>query len=442
VLPYPPAIAEPTVGLNRLPRQPEAFLMDPLRSSGMHLMCADDELTYLDFAGFHGSQPLGMNPPEFDADPLFQSRLLLAAMYKPSCSDVFTDDFAEFFARFDETFADPDLRRMFLIEGGSPAVENALKVAFDWKAQRAGADLRKPSWSVLHLTGSFHGRTGYALSLTNTRPTYTDRFPTFEWPRIPAPQVRFPIDVESVAEAEKRSLAAAEDAFTGSGGRIACVIAEPIQSEGGDNHLRGEYLRALQRLCHEHDALFVLDEVQTGAGATGRPWAYQLHGLEPDIVVFGKKLQVCGIMAGRRVHEVPGNVFETPARIGSTWGANLTDLVRATKIMEVIAERDLLTHVTAVGEHLLQRLREVQDLSGGYVENARGTGVLAAVDLPDTDARDGVLVRLRYEERILALPGGPRSIRFRPPLTVTGDEVDLLVAALTRACAAEEVEGG
>ncbi len=134
---------------------------------------------------------------------------------------------------------------------------------------------------------------------------------------------------------------------------IACFVMEPIQGEGGDHHFRPEFLQAMQALCHEHDALFVLDEVQTGAGLTGTAWAFQQLGVQPDVVAFGKKTQVCGVMAGGRVDEVPDNVFAVGSRINSTWGGSLTDMVRARRILEVVEAEGLIERAAALGPVLL-----------------------------------------------------------------------------------------
>jgi len=210
----------------------------------------------------------------------------------------------------------------------------------------------------MHLTNAFHGRSGYTLSLTNTDPVKTDRFPKFGWPRIDVPAITFPLDahLEEVIAAERRALQQAEAAFAEHPHDIACFLAEPIQAEGGDNHMRAEFLQAMQRMCRDNDALFVLDEVQTGVGLTGTPWAYQQLGLEPDVVAFGKKVQLGGIMAGRRVDEVPG-----------------------------------------------------------------------------TAERDSLLSIMREQEKILLLPCGPRSIRFRPALTISTEELSTGLKGLDRA---------
>ena len=113
-------------------------------------------------------------------------------------------------------------------------------------------------------------------------------------------------------------------------------------------------------MCREFDALFILDEVQTGVGMTGTAWAYQQLGLHPDVVAFGKKTQVCGVMAGGRVDEVPDNVFRVSSRINSTWGGNLTDMVRSRRILEVIEAEALIERSARLGEHLLTGLRDAR----------------------------------------------------------------------------------
>jgi len=330
---------------------------------------------------------------------------------------------------------DPALPHLFFVEGGALAVENALKAAFDWKSRRneAAGRSRELGGRVLHLTRAFHGRSGYTLSLTNTEPNKTDRFPKFDWPRVEVPAVTFPVE-EHLAEieaAEARSLAQAQAAFETYPDDIACFIAEPIQSEGGANHMRQEFLQAMQALCRRYDALFVLDEVQTGMGLTGTAWAYQQLGLEPDIVAFAKKVQVGGIMAGRRIDEVADNVFTVSGRINSTWGGGLVDMVRARRILEIIEREHLVDHAAQVGEWFIGELRELAARHADLITNVRGLGLMCAFDLRTRDARDATIRRLK-EERVLALGCGERSIRFRPALNVTTSELGIGLDALDR----------
>ncbi|MFT7837822.1 L-lysine 6-transaminase [Saccharothrix sp. BKS2] len=409
------------------------LVLDLNASFGVWLVDALTGERYLDLFSFFASSPLGFNSVHMVGDREFLDELAVAALHKPSNPDVYTVPYARFVHTFAEVLGDPLLPYLHFVEGGALAVENALKAAFDWKAQKLGLpDDAVDGLQVLHLERSFHGRSGYTLSLTNTEPAKTLRFPKFAWPRIPSPALRHPLAEHESAnrDAERRSLAAAEAAFAAADGMIACFIAEPVQGEGGDNHLSAGFLQAVQRLCHDNDALFVLDEVQTGCGITGTPWAYQQLGLRPDLVAFGKKTQVCGVMGGGRIDEVPNHVFAVPSRISSTWGGNLVDMVRATRVLETVERLRLLDAVTRSGQHLLDGLVALAAAHPGVVRNPRGRGLMCAIDLPDAATRDDVLARMYRDHRVIALPCGERGLRFRPPLTITEDELDLGLDAL------------
>lgn len=406
------------------------LVLDLRRSQGRHLVDERDGTVYLDMFGFFASNALGMNHPALAGDEAFVAELAAAALNKPSNSDIYTVAMARFVETFVRVLGDPRLPHLFFIDGGGLAVENALKVAFDWKSRHNESHGRSPrlGTQVMHLTGAFHGRTGYTLSLTNTDPVKTARFPVFEWPRIDAPYLG---EGRDIAAAEQLALDQAARAFAENPHDIACFIAEPIQGEGGDRHLRPEFLAAMQQLCHDNDALFVLDEVQTGVGMTGTTWAYQQLGLTPDVVAFGKKTQVCGVMAGGRVDDVSDNVFAVSSRLNSTWGGNLTDMVRTRRILEVIERDGLVDRARLLGVHLLDGLTELAQRHPTVTE-PRGRGLMCAITLPDTRFRDDVLTQLREREHVLLLGTGERGIRFRPPLTVTTEELDAAVTALDR----------
>ncbi|WP_432185793.1 L-lysine 6-transaminase [Streptomyces sp. Tue6028] len=412
------------------------LVLDPLASQGSWIIDARTGGKFLDLYSFFASAPLGLNARGIVDDPEFMTLLAQVAANKPANPDVYTTHYAEFVETFARVLGDPDLPRLFFVEGGALAVENALKTAFDWKSRRNEAAGRSPELGtkVLHLRQAFHGRSGYTLSLTNTEPNKTARFPKFDWPRIDVPAVRFPLDrhLAEVEEAEREALAQARRAFEDNPHDIACFIAEPIQGEGGDNHMRPEFLQAMQALCHEYDALFVLDEVQTGVGITGTTWAYQQLGLEPDIVAFAKKVQLGGIMAGRRVDQVPDNVLRVSGRINSTWGGGLVDMVRARRILEIIERDDLVANAAAVGAWFVTELRDLEVRHAPLAANARGRGLMCAIDLPDGAVRDDVVRRLRTEEQVIALPCGERTVRFRPALSITRDELGFALRALDR----------
>ena len=248
-------------------------------------------------------------------------------------------------------------------------------------------------------------------------------FPQFDWPRVSNPKIVFPMEdhMDGLIRREQTALNEAKQYFETLKDEIACILIEPIQGEGGDNHFRKEFLQALKDLCLENDALLIFDEVQTGVGMTGSFWAHQAIGVEPDIIAFGKKTQVCGILAGRRLDEVEDHVFKMGSRINSTWGGNLVDMVRFDRILEIIEEDNLIENANVVGAHLMGLLHALAQETDS-VSNVRGAGLLCAVDLPSAEFRDTLLDRC-YDEGMIILGCGDLSLRFRSPLTITQDEI-------------------
>ena len=415
------------------------IVVDLERSRGTRIRDAVTGREYLDFFSFFASSPLGMNHPGM-LDPSVQERLRRAATTKVSNSDLYTTYLAEFVDTLSRTAAPPELVHYFFVDGGALAIENAMKTAFDWKIRknraRGKGDL---GTRVLHLERAFHGRSGYTLSVTNTDPVKTDLFPKLDWPRIPSPAVTFPLEGQNLRAAERderAAIACAEAAFDRHPDDIAAILLEPIQAEGGDNHFRGEFLRALRRLADEREAMLIFDEVQTGLGLTGKYWAFQHFDVVPDILCFAKKLQVGGIMVSSRVDEVEDNVFEKPGRINSTWGASLVDMVRCTRILEIIEDERLLDNAAARGAELQAGLAALQTRFPDVVHNARGRGLMCAIDLPDAATRAAIIARC-FDDGMIVLPAGERAIRFRPSLVVDsaaiGEALELLGNALGRA---------
>lgn len=410
------------------------LVLDLERSRGCRLVDARSGREYLDFFTFFASNPLGMNHPAL-TDAAFLERLARVAVNKPSNSDIYTESYAEFVDTLDRVGRPAGMNWFFFVDGGALAVENALKTAFDWKVRR---NFRK-GWTaerghqVLHLEWAFHGRSGYTLSLTNTAdPRKTMYFPKFDWPRIPSPAIRFPLDAaesERLDLAEADALAQARRCFEEREDDIAAVIVEPIQAEGGDRHLRPSFLAGLRRLADEYEALLIFDEVQTGVALTGSFWAFEQLGVQPDIITFAKKMQIGGIMAGPRVDEEPDNVFRVSSRINSTWGGHLVDMFRATRILEVIEGEGLVENARRMGERLLGGLHALGAQHAGLVGNVRGRGLMCAISFPDGPTRDRV-VRDCHAAGLLVLPCGQRSLRFRPALNVRAAEIDEALSVL------------
>ncbi|MEL6616690.1 MAG: L-lysine 6-transaminase [Bacteroidota bacterium] len=407
------------------------MVLDMEQSQGIYLHDAVTGRRFVDLFTFYASNPLGMNHPAL-AGPTpeaegFRARLMDAALNKVANSDIYTRHFARFVDTFGRVGIPEELPNAFFVSGGALAVENALKVAFDWKVRKNMAAGRGEKGSqVLHFRQAFHGRSGYTMSLTNTDPNKVAHFPKFDWPRISNPAIRH----DDVEAREAASIAEAKAAFEAHPHDIAAIIIEPIQGEGGDNHFRPAFFQALRDLADEHEALLVFDEVQTGVGLTGTMWAWQGIGVVPDIMAFGKKTQVCGILASRRVEEVDDHVFAKSSRINSTWGGNLVDMVRFDRILETIEADDLVGNAWRQGEYLQRRLGEME-ARFEHVSGARGRGLMCAFDLASGEQRNAVVSRA-YEHGAVVLGCGERSIRFRPALTIDAIGLDEGLSILER----------
>ena len=399
-------------------------VMDMEKSHGSWLVDERDGSEYLDMFSMFASGAVGYNHPDIQAG---KDRLTAAALYKPTLSDIYNIQYAEFVEKFSNTAIPEYLPHAFFIEGGALGVENALKVAFDWKVRKNMEKGKgEKGGKIIHFKHAFHGRTGYTLSLTNTSdPRKTMYFPKFDWPRIDIPKLSFPITDIVLQEVEKNERIAIDQiktALANNKDDVAALIIEPIQGEGGDNHFRDEFFVELRQLCDENEMLFILDEVQTGIGITGKWWAHQHFSVKPDIISFGKKTQVCGLLAGPRVEEVENNVFSESSRINSTFGGNLADMVRFHIILEIMEKENLPENAKNMGDFLLGELGNLAEEFPAYVTNPRGLGLFAAFDLPSQTERDKVIGGL-MKNKLLMLPSGDNAIRFRPHLNVTKEDL-------------------
>ena len=403
------------------------FVMDFEKSHGSYI---HDRLTgkeYLDMFSMFASASIGYNHPYLMERSDWLGRL---AVNKPTLADVYSQEFADFMTVFERVAIPKELQYCFFIEGGTMGVENAMKACFDWKTRKnfeKGLDLE--AGICIHFKQAFHGRSGYTLSLTNTAdPRKYQYFPKFEWPRIINPHLTFPVTEENLAETvknERRALLNIEEAILSNPDKVACIIIEPIQAEGGDHHFRDEFFVELRKLCDDNEVLLIFDEVQTGMGITGKMWAFEHFSIVPDIISFGKKTQVCGVLANKeKFDEVPNNVFRESSRINSTFGGNFIDMMRFQLIMEVIEKENLVENARSVGEYLLSGLQQLSEKYPDVISNARGRGLMCAIDLPSGVVRNR-LQEMLYEEQVIILSCGDRSIRFRPHLNVTEEEIQL-----------------
>ena len=404
------------------------LVLDLKKSKGCRIHDSRFNRYFLDCFSFFATSPLGCNHPKL-ITPDFIKKIGEVAVNKPTNSDVYTIEMAEFVESFSKYAVPKCFKHLFFVSGGALAVENALKTAFDWKIRKnfdKGINKEKGK-QIIHFKEAFHGRTGYTLSMTNTfNLNKIKYFTKFNWPRITNPKITFPLNKENlkkVKELEKQAVSEIEQAVSKNKNDIAALIIEPIQAEGGDNHFRKEFFHELRRLCDVHEMMFILDEIQTGVGLTGKMWAYQHYKFEPDILAFGKKTQVCGIMVNDLVDQVKDNVFAVSSRLNSTWGGNLVDMVRCKKYLEVIIEENLIKNAEVQGKRLLEGISKLSQKYPKKIFNARGLGLMCAFDLLTPEKRD-MLVKGLYANGLIVLGCGAKTIRFRPPLIISSKEVD------------------
>lgn len=400
--------------------------LDVQNSKKGYLYDSKSKTNYLDFFTFVSSNPLGMNHPKLNNKEFIDS-IGKVALSKPSLSDIYPIEQAEFVETFFKIAVPEYFKYVFFIEGGSLAVENCLKAAIDWKVRKnfKKGYKEEKGHQIIHFKDAFHGRSGYCLSLTNTDPIKIQYFPKFNWPRVSNPVIEFPLDNDKLNDLvlrENKTLEEINEAIKNNPDDIAAIIIEPIQGEGGDNHFRKEFFQGLRKICDENDILLIFDEVQTGIAITGKWWAHQ-YFVKPDLLAFGKKTQVCGILSTDRIDEIEDNVFHIPSRINSTWGGNLTDMVRFKKILEIINEEDLVENCKNMGQYLLSRISEITEEFKHILFNARGLGLFCAFDVKNADLRNAIIKKC-MENKLLILGCGYKTVRFRPPLTINKANID------------------
>jgi len=222
------------------------LVLDLKKSKGCRIYNSRAGKYMFDCFSFFTSAPLGCNHPKL-ITPEFIKKMGELAVNKPTNSDLYTTEMAEFVDAFRKHAVPDYFEHLFFVSGGALAVENGLKTAFDWKVRKniERGKSEKLGTQVIHFKEAFHGRTGYTLSMTNTfNLNKIKYYPMFDWPRIINPKVKFPLNkenIENVKELEKQAISEIEFAVSKNPDDIAALIIEPVQGEGGDNHFRKEF---------------------------------------------------------------------------------------------------------------------------------------------------------------------------------------------------------
>lgn len=408
------------------------FYQDAQKSAGNYIVDVDGN-TLLDVYGHIAALPLGYNHPDL-LHAWKAGRFDWCAGWRPSLGVAVPPEWVGVAESF-MAVAPAGMTKVFTVTTGAEAVENALKAAFVWHASRRrggkpataeemdacmlNAQASANRVKVLSFTGGFHGRSLGALSATRSRAIHKVDFPAFDWPVVEFPANRYPL-AEYAAEnaaAEARSLDAVEATFRKFPDQVAAVIVEPIQGEGGDNHASPAFFRGLRALCTRHGVALVADEVQTGVGATGRMWAHEAWGAEPDIMTFSKKMQLGGFYCR------PEFMPDEPLRIFNTWLGDPLRGAQAEVILEVIERDRLLEYTAATGARLTAGLEALAAELPDLLSNARAGGTFAAIDVVDSD-RCGRVVQAALSRGMEIGRAGVRSLRFRPALVFGPRHVD------------------
>jgi L-lysine 6-transaminase len=410
---------------------------------------------YLDMCCFFSSSPIRYDHPRM-RDPSFMEKIAKVAICRTSLGDFWIEEMADFIDIFREIATPAYMHHFFFIDGGSLAVENAMKAAFDWKVRlniKNGKIKNDPQeenqplgTKIIYFENSFHGRSGYTLSMTHTSdPRKYKYFPKFDWFKAEAPVYHFNndgriINQTEVQQQQKESLDSIQTHLQNHGDDIAAIVIEPIQCEGGDRHIPIPFFAGLRQLADRFNVLLIFDEVQTGFGATGKMWGHEHFGKDalPDLIAFSKKSQVGGIMANYdKFSIIKENVFgNDPAcksRLNSTWGGNPVDMVRAARFLTIIQEENLLENAQKVGAILLNGIQDLCRRFSNFITNPRGRGLIIGFDAVSEKYDKLALWSAFKDEKLLCLVCGQKTVRLRPHLDLTQEEARDVLQRMTRA---------
>lgn len=398
--------------------QTRPFVIDLASSRGMNIATVDGH-TIIDWAGFYGSRLLGYNHAAY-SEPAFRERLMSAALTKTANPDFVTPeliDYYRFLHRIAPKSMDPSTLRVYTVNSGAEAVENALKYCVNRYFHKYGPG--KPNPRFMSFDGGFHGRTVYALSVTDMphNPAATRDYHRLvgrtRWVPFPAPDMNsVSIAIELIKVALKRY-----------GDGLAGIIVEPMQGAGGHNVTLPLFFQILSELAHQHDVPLIFDEVQTAGGQCGSMWMIDQFDLphSPTCVVSAKKLG-CGVL-------YMNDLIPDSGVLDSTWSGHIVDMVRVPHEFDIIDREGLIDAVGGKTRCLTDGLQELQ-ARHPVVTNIRGTGLYQGFSLPSRVIRDEIVERALQEQDLLLLRAGTDTIRFRPNICVTTDDIDDLIERL------------
>lgn len=361
------------------------------KSKGSYLFDKQRNKYFLDVFCMFSSLPLGYNHPIFDNN--FDQIIKSISSVRMSNNLFQSDELREFQEKFRSISF---FNNIHLCATGALAVESALKCAYEQK--------KKPDSIVVGLKNGYHGINSWGFTTDSNMSSVYQRvinFPKNNWENI--------------------SIAKVSSFIKKNSSRINALIVEPIQCTAGDIYLDIDILKELQKLCKDFDICFIVDEIQTGFAVTGDYWYSKKIDLEPDILVFGKKSQICGLMANDKYSEAIKSQYR---KLEVTFDGDLIDAVRCGFIIDAIKNDSLLENVEAKSNILSS------ELSSNF-ENYRSSGHLIAFDFQTKSKRDK-FVSQAFSNFLLVNPTGEKSVRLRPNLAFNGNELDELISKITK----------
>jgi len=357
--------------------------IDFVKSHDSYFIDKDTGDEYLDFFSMYSSLPLGYNHPIFDDS--FRKKIDEISYMRMANNVCKSDELLEFVKVFkDYTFSD----NFHFTCTGALAVESALKASMQYK--------KVDNPMVLSVKNSFHGVNGWGFTTSRVgiNQKRMEYFPNNSWLDLELDEI---IDYLNSKDLNN----------------LVSVIIEPIQATNGDIYLDKIKLQTIRKLCYEKDICFIFDEIQTGFGTTGKMWYYEYLDIVPDILIFGKKAQVCGIVIDDKYSEILNNPYQ---KLDVTFDGELIDIVRATYILNAFKESDILRKVNQNSEYIGKVLKD-------KVLNYRSKGYLIAFDFSSSERRDKFLERC-FKSHLLINKAGDKTVRIRPNLNVLKDEID------------------
>ena len=362
------------------------------KSQGSMLFDTNTNKKYLDFFGMYASLPLGYNHPIFKTDK-FINEYLAASSFKINNCEFTSDESIEFDRLFEDFAGRGRFTNFHYTCTGALAVEAAIKTCIEY------SKFKQPR--ILSFHNSFHGINSYGGFVTSRFPGADARLNGF-------PEI-FSTKIDCDLQQVKYQLENSD---------ITCVLVEPIQCSAGDIHQDKHFFQGLRELCDMFKVPLVFDEIQIGFGGTGKLWYFEHVDVTPDIVIFGKKTQLSGIMAKQFL----GKIFtpERSIRLEVTWDGDISDMIRCKYIIEAYKEYNILENVQSQGALLKDELSKMNQ-----IKNLRGCGLIVGFDLTTPEERD-TLVKELYRNGLICNSTGAKSIRLRPNLAI--DKEDILSA--------------